>query len=322
MGVLFGADLMAGGPGLDQSAEQPPSKTRGPVVISTWRHGVEANKVAAMILQVSGNVIDAVEKGVRVIEEDPKITSVGYGGNPNRDGVVELDAAIMDGSNLEAGAVAGIRGIKTPISVARLVMEKTRHVLLVGEGAREFALSQGFKEEDLLTDRAKKAWEKWKKDPKHRVPGQVDDHDTVGMVAMDKAGGMAAACTTSGLSWKLPGRVGDSPLIGDGLYCDGKAGGATATGIGEEVIKVCGSYQVVEFMRQGLHPNEAIRRVLERVIQRDPRNKERSVAFVAIRADGEVGHGSTIPGFQAAITRGTRTELVNSSSLVQSEKKR
>ncbi|MEE8143457.1 MAG: N(4)-(beta-N-acetylglucosaminyl)-L-asparaginase [Planctomycetota bacterium] len=305
------------------SAQEPRGRrpSREPLVISTWKHGMAANNVAFRILQVSGPAVTAVEQGVRVSEADPKVTSVGYGGFPNRDGVVELDAAIMDGKTLEAGSVAALQNIKHPISVARKVMENTRHVMLVGSGALEFARAQGFKEELLLTPEAEKAWKEWQASKERKVPGQVVGHDTIGMVAMDRGGSLAAACTTSGLSWKLSGRVGDSPLIGHGLYCDNKAGGAAATGIGEEVIKVCGSYQVVEFMRQGVAPDEAIRRVLKRIVERDAKNAKRSVAFVAIRSDGVLGYGSTIPGFQVAISKGGPPELKDAPSLVPAEKK-
>jgi L-asparaginase/N4-(beta-N-acetylglucosaminyl)-L-asparaginase len=287
-----------------------------PLVISTWPHGLPANQVAFQILAAGGTALDAAEKGVMVPEADPAVTSVGYGGLPNRDGHVELDAAIMDGRNLEAGAVASLRGYKHPIVVARKVMEKTRHVLLVGPGAAAFAQRHGLKSEELLSPQARKRWEEWRADPKRTVPGQVDDHDTIGMVTMDKNRHIAVSCTTSGLAWKIPGRVGDSPLIGHGLYCDDRAGGATATGIGEEIIKVVGSYQVVEYMRQGLIPQVAIKKTLERMIQRDAKNAQRMMAFVAIRADGAIGYGSTIPGFKAAISSAGTHHLVNAPSLV------
>lgn len=285
-------------------------------VVSTWAHGMPANAMAWAILSRGGSALDAAEKGVMIPEGDPKVMSVGFGGRPNAEGEVELDAAIMDGRTVDAGAVASMTGIKHPICVARQVLGETRHVLLVGEGARQFAIARGFQTQDLLSDEARAAWEKWKADPSRRVPGQVDDHDTIGMVTLDAHGHMAAACTTSGLAWKMPGRVGDSPLVGHGLYCDEEAGGASATGIGEEVIKVCGSYQVVEFMRQGRTPQEAVEAVLQRMVKRDARNGKRMMAFVAIRADGEIGFGSTIPGFRAAVTHDGRHGLVDAPSLV------
>lgn len=275
-----------------------------PVVVSTWAFGKPANAEALRVLAAGGSPLDAVEAGVRVTEADPAVQSVGYGGLPNVDGVVELDAAIVDGDTLEAGAVAGLQSIKHPVSVARRVLEKTPHVMLVGRGAQRFALRQGFTKEKLLTPESRRAWKKGPADP---GPG---NHDTIGMCLLAPGGGMAAACTTSGLGWKLPGRVGDSPLVGHGLYCDSRAGAAAATGVGEEVIKVCGSYQVVEFMRQGLEPDEAVRRVLSRIVRRTPGNTGLQVAFVALRADGAYGFGAIRDGFTAAVSTAGGSELL------------
>ena len=306
-GSMAGAAILLGAR-CGSRGEAPPGVER---VIATYPSGVPAGEVALEILQAGGSALDAVERGVMVAEANPEDTSVGYGGYPNADGVVQLDAAIMNGTNLDAGSVAGVRGILHPTAVARRVMEDTPHVLLVGEGAERFAHQHGFEEQDLLTPGARQAWEEWRASGESRDPG----HDTMGMVAIARDGTMAAACTTSGIAWKLPGRVGDSPLIGHGLYCDDEAGGAAATGIGEEIIKVCGSYQVVEFMRQGLEPVEAIRRVLERIVRRNPANREEFIGFVALRADGEVGYLSTTPGFQAAVSAGSRMDLRDSEQL-------
>jgi len=282
--------------------DSSPIKTgKGPIIISTWNHGLAANEEAAKVLDSTGNPVEAAKRGVMVSEADPNVTSVGYGGWPNRDGVVQLDASIMRGKDLEAGAVAGIEGIKHPIAVASLVLSETPHVLLVGQGAQDFALDYGFKTENLLTPQAKEAWEK-------QSPLR-EDHDTIGMVVMAEDGTMAASCTTSGLAWKIPGRVGDSPLIAHGLYCDDEAGGAAATGIGEEVIKVAGSYQVVEFMRQGMEPNDAIKRVCERIIRRDTARPDRMVGFVAMRRDGKTGYGSTTGNFEAAVWENGKNTL-------------
>jgi len=292
-----------------------------PVIISTWSHGVVANRVAAQILQVGGDAMTAAVRGVMVVEEDPEVTSVGRGGFPNCDGVVELDAAVMDGDTLQAGAVAALRGILHPVAVARKVMDSTPHVLLVGEGARAFALASGFPEEELLTEKSKKAWEEWRAKKKGAAGGGApkpdgETHDTIGLVALDRGGKIVAATSTSGLAWKLPGRVGDSPVVGHGLYADSAAGGAVATGLGEEIAKICGAYAVVERMRQGMEPAAAIREVLERAIRRDPNNRGTLLAMVALRRDGTVGAGSIVPGFQAAITRGTEHELVDVPALV------
>lgn len=283
-----------------------------PTVVSTWDFGPRAHEVAQLTLGQGGSVVDAAQQGVRVVEADPKVTSVGYGGFPNADGVVELDAAVMDGNRREAGSVAGLHDIMHPVDVARKVMDETPHVLLVGEGARRFALDNGFKKQELLTPAARKTWKAWKRGEN---PLGRENHDTVGMIVQGRDGSMAAACTTSGLAFKLPGRVGDSPLVGHGLYCDSEAGGATATGTGEEMIKVCGSYQVVEFMRQGVEPDEAVRRVLRRMIERSASNRTELLAFVALRADGAVGFGSTVPNFQVTLSRGEEIEVLDVTPL-------
>jgi L-asparaginase/N4-(beta-N-acetylglucosaminyl)-L-asparaginase len=313
-GVVCWSGLWLSGSTRAASSSTGPSAPDGAVVISTWDFGEAANGTAYRVLEAGGSVVDAVQQGVMVVEDDPEVTSVGYGGLPNVDGVVELDAAIVDGATREAGSVAGLRDIRNPVAVARKVMDETPHVLLVGDGARRFALAHGFETQNLLTPSSRKRWKKAK------ASGFVEDdsHDTIGMVALDGRGGMAAACTTSGMAWKLPGRVGDSPLVGHGLYCDAAAGGAVATGLGEEIVKVCGSYQVVEFMRQGLEPDEAIRSVLRRVVDRDPQNRGRMVAFAALRADGRVGYGSTKAGFKVAITRRGTHEVMSSPSLASS----
>ena len=309
-GALVWAATAIGRSGRAQPSTEP---VGGPIAISTWDFGRRANRMAHGMLAAGKSVVDAAERGVMVIEGDPKITSVGYGGLPNAEGVVQLDAAIMDGQTLEAGSVAGLQEIMHPVAVARKVMDETVHVMLVGEGARAFALQHGFRKQDLLTPEAKRAWEKRRAQLSEMVP---EGHDTCGIVTMDADGRMAAACTTSGAAWKLPGRVGDSPLIGHGLYCDTRAGGAVATGAGEEVIKVCGSYQVVEFMRQGVAPDEAVRRVLQRILRRDPVNNNRQVGLLALRADGQVGYGSLTPGFEVSVSRGGKHETHPAPSLV------
>lgn len=322
-GAFASAGALLGGKSLSGQQPQGGNTTRQVetaqgVIISTWSHGMAANAVGAQVLRVSGSALDAVERGVMVSEADPEVTSVGRGGFPNADGIMELDAAVMDGNTLAAGAVAGLRGILHPVAVARKVMTETPHLLLVGEGALRFALSQGFEEENLLTPAAENAWKEWKQGSAKKPMAPKDDHDTIGMIAVDRSGSLAASCTTSGAAWKLAGRVGDSPLVGHGLYCDSQVGGAAATGLGEEVIKVCGSYQVVEFMRQGATPEEAIRRVLERIIARSPKTEPpKFVGFVALRKDGEVGYASTTKGFQAAVFRNGQHELLDAKALVE-----
>jgi isoaspartyl peptidase/L-asparaginase-like protein (Ntn-hydrolase superfamily) len=283
-----------------------------PIVISTWDFGLKPNREAYGRLREGQGVLDAVQQGVMLAEADPAVTSVGLGGLPNAAGVVELDAALMNGETLEIGAVAALRDIKHPVAVARKVMEQTPHALLVGEGARRFALEHGFEEQNLLTDEARAAWEAFRSEnPRSDETG----HDTIGMVVRNPDGRMAAACTTSGLAWKLPGRVGDSPLIGHGVYCDDEAGGAVATGIGEDVMRVCGSYQVVEFMRQGLDPNVAVRRVLQRILRRKGGDPTHMVGFAALRADGRYGYASTVPGFQVSLSQQGQHAVLDAPSM-------
>ena len=286
----------------------------GPVVISTWRHGVAANAAAWAILEKGGTAIDAVEAGVRVPEGDPEVTSVGYGGAPNCEGVVELDACIMRGEDRECGAVGGLQKIKHPISVARKVLEETRHVMLVGDNARRFAVDQGFREEDLLTDKSRARWEKWK-----AKGGECEGHDTIGMVALDAAGNLAGACTTSGLAYKLPGRVGDSPIIGAGMYADNRGGAAAATGVGEEVIKTCGSFLIVEAMRHGKSAQEACEIAVQRILEGGEAKRKISVSYLAVSLSGEIGAASIRQGFQYAVRTADRDGLVDVAPAVPPE---
>ena len=289
-----------------------------PVIISTWRHGLAANAAAWKVLSNGGRALDAVEAGVRVSESDPKVSSVGYGGLPDRDGNVTLDACIMDEKG-DAGSVAFLRHIKNPVSVARRVMEKTPHVMLVGEGALEFALSEGFKKEDLLTESARAAWQRWKATSREfKTKINRENHDTIGLVAVDAKGNLSGACTTSGLAWKLHGRVGDSPIIGAGLYVDNEVGAATATGVGEAVIRAVGSFLVVELMRQGHGPQDACRLATERVVQKNPQWREFQVGFIAVDKQGRVGGYSLQPGFDYAVHDGNANRMVKAVSRISS----
>lgn len=276
-------------------------KPGGPIVISTWSHGVPANAAAWEVLKKGGRALDAVEAGVRVPEADPAVTTVGYGGFPDRDGRVTLDACIMDEFS-NCGSVAFLEHIMHPISVARLVMEKTPHVMIVGDGALKFALDNGFKKENLLTADAEKHWKEWLKDADYKPVINWENHDTIGMVALDGNGNLSGACTTSGMAFKMHGRVGDSPIIGAGLYVDNEVGAATSTGVGEEVIRICGSHLVVELMRQGLTPEDACREAVERIVKKQPqRSKELQVGFLALNKHGEYGAYCLQKGFNYAV---------------------
>ena len=282
-----------------------------PIVISTWNFGVDANKEAWKTLEKGGRALDAVEAGVRIPEADMNNHTVGRAGYPDRDGHVTLDACIMDEFG-NCGSVAAMEDIAHPISVARLVMEKTPHIMLVGDGATQFAVEQGFKREKLLTPESEKAWKEWLKtakyspvmniEDKQHAPGNKYNHDTIGMLALDAKGNISGACTTSGMAFKLHGRVGDSPIIGAGLFVDNEVGGATSTGVGEEVIRNVGSFFVVELMRQGNHPEDACREAVNRIIKKKPDTaKEIQVGFLAINKKGEHGAYAIQPGFEYAV---------------------
>ncbi len=276
-----------------------------PVVAATWDNR-EATRAAMEVVLRGGTALDAVEAGARVPEADPDDTSVGYGGYPDRDGNVTLDACIMNEKG-NCGSVTYLQHIMHPISVARLVMEKTPHVMLSGDGALEFALAQGFDKQDLLTPKARKAWKEWIIKNNYN-PG---NHDTIGILAIDREGNISGACSTSGLAFKIPGRVGDSPIIGAGLYVDNEVGGACATGIGELVMKTVGSFLIVELMKQGYSPEEACSTAVDRIIRKHRRAKEddAQVAFLAMDKTGQVGGHSIRKGFNIAVTDKADTRL-------------
>jgi len=288
----------------------------GLVFLSTWIQGKRANERAAEIFTAGGSLMDAVEKGINTAEDDPNINSVGYGGLPNAEGVVELDAAIMDGTRHRAGAVCNLHSIKNPISVARQVLEKTRHTTLAGEGAFRFALKTGFRPEQLLTPESLKKWLEWKADPKRKTFWQdpTENHDTIGMVAADGKGHVVSGCSTSGLAWKIPGRVGDSPLVGCGVYADDNVGAASATGDGDLMTNYCTSVSIVHFMARGAAPQDACVELLERMAKTDPRNKDAEVCVIAINTRGEVGAASMQKGFRLkyALWRGGENQFLES----------
>lgn len=273
----------------------------GPTVISTWDFGKAANVEAWKVLSANGRALDAVERGVWVPEADPKNTTVGLGGAPDRDGKVTLDACIMD-ENANCGAVLCLEHIVHPISVARMVMEKTPHVMLAGDGALQFALANGFKKEKLLTPESEKAWKEWLKTAKYKPVANIENHDTIGMLAIDAAQNLSGACTTSGMAYKMRGRIGDSPIIGAGLFVDNEVGAATSTGVGEEVIRICGSHLVVELMRQGNSPQEACEKAVKRIVKNQPqKSKEIQVGFLALGKNGDYGAYALQPGFTYAV---------------------
>lgn len=320
----------------------PTPITGQPVVLSTWDTGVAANKGAWEVLGKNGNALDAVEAGVRITEASINCC-VGLGANPDRDGHVTLDASIMD-HQWNCGAVAAMERIKHPISVARRVMEKTPHVLLVGVGAQQFAVAEGFPlEPDVLSDDAKKAYHEWLKKSEYKpvinientksssaspaktepeyaaAPARLADggwnHDTIGMIAMDAAGNLSGSCTTSGMAFKMRGRVGDSPIIGAGLFVDNEVGAVTATGQGEDVIRICGSHSVVEYMRQGLSPEQACKAAVEKIARiKKEKAKDIQVGFIAINKKGETGGYALQPGFSYAIKSGTEERLIPAKS--------
>lgn len=324
-----------GGLGLALSTNLKASTNRlsAPVVISTWDAGLAANKAAWEVLSRQGRALDAVEQGV-MVTEDSQNCCVGLGANPDRDGFVTLDACIMD-EHFNCGSVAFLERIKHPISVARRVMEKTPHVMLVGAGAQQFAVAEGFPLEDgKLSPEAQKAYENWLKRSEYKPP-QINvenkqghgpfapaklengewNHDTIGMVAMDARGNLSGSCTTSGAGFKMRGRLGDSPIIGAGLYVDNEVGACTATGQGEDVIRVAGSHSVVECMRQGMSPEQACKKIIERIVRiKGEKVKQIQVAFLALGKNGEVGAYSIHPGFSYALRREGVEELVKAKS--------
>ncbi len=290
-----------------------------PVVLSTWDFQLPVNEKAYEILQGGGNLLDAVEGSISLVEADPRITSVGRGGYPDRDGHVTLDACIMDERG-RAGSVVFLEHISHPISVARLVMEKTPHVILAGEGALQFALEHGFKKENLLTQEAKDAYGKWLQESKYSPVVNERNHDTIGLVVRDRKGNLAGGCSTSGMAWKLHGRVGDSPIIGAGLYVDNEIGAATATGIGEAVIKIAGSFLIVELMRQGKTPQDACRLALARMVQKQPQYHDAggfTVGFIAMNKAGEVGAMSYRKGLQYSLHKGGVNRIIDADYLVK-----
>jgi isoaspartyl peptidase/L-asparaginase-like protein (Ntn-hydrolase superfamily) len=293
--------------------------TAGDIVISTWDAGIAANAKAMQVLKEKGSVLDAVQQGVMVTEADPTSTSVGLSGMPDRDGHVTLDACIMDEEG-NAGSVTFLEGIDHPISVARLVMEKTPHVILSGAGAQQFALQNGFILKKGMSAQARQEWEKWKTSTGYKPVINKLNHDTIGMVARSANGKFAGACTTSGTAFKMHGRVGDSPIIGSGLFLDPMVGAATATGLGEAILRICGTHTIVELMRQGLSPQQACIEAIKRITSRQKNTGDLQVGFLALNRNGEVGAFSLQSGFVYAVAREGKNELIEAPSMFKATK--
>ncbi len=277
------------------TASKPESSVVRPIVIATW-DVPNATAKAWETLENGGSALDAVEAGVRMEEADVENQSVGKGGRPDREGNVTLDACIMDHLG-NCGSVVYLQHIVHPISVARKVMEDTPHVMLAGKGAEQFAVAKGFTPENLLTEKSRLEWEDWKKTAEYKPVINIENHDTIGMLAIDRQGNLSGACTTSGMAYKLPGRVGDSPIIGAGLFVDNEVGAATATGLVEEVVRTVGSFLIVELMRQGKSPQEACEEGVKRIIEKNKGKLDFQIGFIALNKNGETGAYCIQPGF-------------------------
>jgi isoaspartyl peptidase/L-asparaginase-like protein (Ntn-hydrolase superfamily) len=282
-----------------------------PAMVSTWNHGMLANDAGFEALRSGGNALDMIEAGALLVESDAEGLSVGVGGLPDRDGHVTLDACIMDHTG-NAGSVCFVQGIEHPLSLARHVMENTPHVMLSGAGAEQYARELGIPTRELLTPKAEKAWNKWREESNYAPVINRENHDTIGLLALDDQGRLAGGCTTSGVAYKMHGRVGDSPIIGAGLYVDGEFGGATATGLGEAVMRTVGSFLVVELMRNGSSPQEACEEAVHRIMKRMPTD-DLQVGYLALGKNGGVGAHAIHGGFNYAHHHGTQSALIDAT---------
>jgi len=298
------------------SLEKPNDIFKEGLVLSTWDAGIPANEAAWKAMLDGGNALDMAEKGVNDTEANLANLTVGLGGFPDRDGHTTLDACIMDSTG-NAGSVMFLEHIKHPASVARRVMEKTPHVILVGEGAYQFALSEGFKHDDYVSEESQKAWKEWLKTSQYKPIINIENHDTIGLLAMDANGDLAGACTTSGMAFKMRGRVGDSPIIGGGLYVDNEIGAATSSGLGEAVIRTCGSFLVVEMMRQGATPQEACEEAINRIKIKHANFKDFQVGYLAVNKAGEIGAFAIHPGFTYSLHKLGENKVYKSKSLLE-----
>ena len=313
---LMGSALLIPGMASLEADTLPAKKIIGtkPIILSTWNHGVPANAAAWAKLKETGSLLDAVEAGVRNTELDLENLSVGLQGLPDREGITTLDASIMLGDG-SCGSVAFVRQVKHPISLARAVMEKTPHVMLAGEGARQFAIAQGFPmESEKLSPKAQIEYDKWKVTSQYKPVINIENHDTIGMIGLDASGKLAGSCTTSGLAYKMHGRIGDSPIIGAGLFVDDEVGAATATGLGEAIIRICGSFLIVELMRQGRSPQDACEEAVRRLVAKNKPIKDIQAGFLAINKEGEVGAFAVHPGFNYARATESGNVLIDAGS--------
>ncbi len=286
------------------------------IVISTWKFSLSAAETASRMLFDGKSALDAVEAGIAVCEDDPEIDSVGLGGLPDASGNVTLDASIMDHAG-RCGAVACLSRTRNPIRVARRVMERTPHVLLVGPGADQFARSQGFADTELLTPQSARKYAEWKRE---KCPA-ARSHDTIGLLALDAAGSLAGGCSTSGMAFKLPGRVGDSPIIGAGLYVDGKVGAATATGVGEEAIRICASAAIVDQLWRGDDPIQALTHVMRKIVPHIRKDRRTDMSFITLRADGVTAALSfrVATRFQFIVASRAGVRIVESGALLSTD---
>lgn len=318
VGITVGASAIACNKEEKSSSSEVAAidSSKFPIAICTWGFS-DANAKAGEALSKNMSALDAAIEGVAVEEENIKNTTVGKGGSPDRDGNVTLDACVMN-SDGDCGAVLCVENITNVAALAKKVMEDTPHVMLAGKGAEEFAYSQGFPKEELLTEASKKAWEKWKETSKYKPIINIENHDTIGMLTMDKDGNIAGACTTSGLAYKMKGRIGDSPIIGSGLFIDNEIGGAVATGMGEEVVKTVGSFLIVELMRQGKSPQEACEEAISRIVSKNNRYKDFQIAYLAMNKAGKIGSycihkGFTYMKYQDAKNENIQSDYFNKS---------
>ena len=311
LSIAIGSSLNSCSENSSDETKSSKSKTQLPMVVATWDVKSATAKAWGILIN-GGTALDAVEQGCRIEEANEKGQSVGKGGLPDRDGNVTLDACIMNAEG-NSGSVVYLQNITHAVSVARKVMEDTPHVMLAGKGAENFALAKGFKKENLLTDSSKKAWIKWSKKSQYKPIINIENHDTIGMLSIDQQGNISGACTTSGLAYKMNGRVGDSPIIGAGLFVDNEIGGAVATGLGEEVVKTVGSFLIVELMRQGKTPQQACEEAIRRIVQKPNSNyKNFQVGYIAINKSGEIGSYSIHQWFSITTYQNDKNQTIQS----------